>query len=76
MPRALLHLQDIGPFAPPGCVLFLGAMQRSEVLLEDLPGTSSKERRSEELRALLLYQCVFIHKLCCTKVGCSRFGGC
>lgn len=80
MPQTLLHLQDIGPFTPlgPGHVLFLGAMQHSQVLLAacDLPGTSSQERWSEDPETLLLYQWLFIHKICHIKVRCFRFGGC
>lgn len=77
MPQPLLHLQDFGGSMPPGRVLFSRAMQHSEVLLADcdLPGTSSKERRSEELKALSLYQLMFIHKLRHMKVCCFGFGG-
>lgn len=77
MPQPLLHLQDFGSSIPPGRVLFSRAVQHTEVPLADcdLPGTSSKERWSEELKALLLYQLIFIHKLCHVKVCCFEFGG-
>lgn len=59
----LLHLQNIGSFSPPGCVLFWRAVQHSEVPLADnnLSGTSGRERWSEELRALSLHDFIFIH---------------
>lgn len=58
----LLHLQNVGFFTPPGCVLFWGAVQHSEVLLADnLPGTSGMERWSGVPRALSLHDFIFIH---------------